>query len=195
MVIAIIAILAALITVVVVKVQGASKVTATEATLADIGFAVDQYKLRWGDFPPSTVQEVGGPPGNDVNRGIETLVACLASRKKGAPLYQADEERISNVDGDSIDPKLMDWYFGDGGLRELKDVFGNVLFYIHHRDFAAPKPEHLNVQVAEGAKDQKAGVDRGAASNAFLNSGRFQLRSAGPDGVFGTPDDVRPAVR
>src|SRR5688572_31865781 len=65
-----------------------ARVTKTEALIESLAGACEQYRTgrNWGDYPPSTLAEfkVGGL--NDVNNGIESLTACLASRQRGDPL-------------------------------------------------------------------------------------------------------------
>ena len=83
---------------------------------------------------------MGGRAPNDLNNGVEALVACLASERRGGKLLATDEERYSNVDDDGVSGNVTGWFFGDNKLRELTDNFGNVILYLHHRDFAKPRP-------------------------------------------------------
>ena len=191
-VIVILAILVSLVAVAVGGVQKSSKVSATETFLAQVVAALEQYKTRWGDYPPTSFAEIGGRAPNSVNEGVETLVACLASKRRGNP-FMVDEGRLANVDADKTDKNLTDWYFGDTALREYTDYFGFVISYVHHRNFAAPKADSMRYRVSEGDKEQQVGVERSGATATFLNVGKFQLRSPGPDGKFGTQDDIWPA--
>src|SRR6476620_4292682 len=127
-VIVIIGILVALSTVGIVKALDSARNSSTQTMLDSISGALAQYAQRWGDYPPTTVDELGVRAPNDVNNGIESLVACLSSQKRGGALCHADDQ-LANVDGDSASgaKKTMNWVFGDDQLREWVDNFGNTI--------------------------------------------------------------------
>ena len=191
-VICIIAILTGLVTVAVVGMLKTSRVNSSQLFLQQIDGALTAYQTRWGDYPPSTIDDLGGRAPNDVNNGIEALVACLSSSKKGSVLFQPNEEHYANADGDRADKNVTGWFFGDNELREYVDFFGNTVAYISGREFARPKAGVLKVRVAKGAEDVEVKPEQSAATKTYVNAGRYQLRSAGPDGKFGTQDDIRP---
>ena len=68
--------------------------------LDSIAGALAQYAQRWGDYPPTTIDDLGSKAPNDVNNGIEALVACLSSDLRGGILFK-NEDHLTNVDGDS----------------------------------------------------------------------------------------------
>lgn len=191
-VIVIIAILAGLVTIGVSAAMVSARVSATEAFLQGLSGSCNQYAQRWGDFPPSTIDDLGGRAPNDVNNGIEALVACLASERRGGRLISADEEQYSNSDGDAASSNVTGWFFGDSKLREITDKFGNVVTYLHHRDFAKPRPQVLKYKIfLEGGETVPIAPEKSAATSTWVGAGRFQLRSAGRDGKIGTADDIR----
>jgi prepilin-type N-terminal cleavage/methylation domain-containing protein len=196
-VICIIGILVALTTVGIVKALDSAKTNATQAMLDSIASALASYQTRWGDFPPTSPDEVGLKVPNDTNNGIETLVACLSSEKKGGTLYRNDDQ-LTNVDGDTSSGarKTMKWHFGtdekpDDALHEWADTFGYTLWYMHGKDFQKPKKSMLPTVLGEGGEAVTIGPEQNPATKGFYNTGRFQLRSVGRDGKPGTSDDIR----
>jgi prepilin-type N-terminal cleavage/methylation domain-containing protein len=191
-VIVIIAILTGLVTIGIGSAMASSRASATEAMLTQLSGACMQYAQRWGDFPPSTIDDLAGRAPNDTNNGIEALVACLSSEKRGGILFRPQgEEQYANVDGDDAGKNLTGWYFGDNKLREVTDFFQNVVTYLNHRDFAKPRPGVLKYRISAGAETVTIAPEKSAATNTWVNAGRFQIRSAGRDGRFGTSDDLR----
>jgi prepilin-type N-terminal cleavage/methylation domain-containing protein len=191
-VICIIAVLTGLVTVAVVAAMRTSKVNATQSFLNQIEAALAGYQVRWGDYPPTSIDDLGGRAPNDVNQGVESLVACLSSSRKGTVLFQPNEEHFSNVDGDRESKNVTAWYFGDNELREYIDFFGYVIIYIHGKDFARPKSGTMKYRFFKGGEDVVVAAEQSPATKTYVNAGRYQLRSVGPDGKYGTPDDIRP---
>jgi prepilin-type N-terminal cleavage/methylation domain-containing protein len=190
-VICIIAILVGLSAVGATVVLGNSRVSSTEALLQELSSAVVAYQLKWGDFPPTALEDIGGRSPNATNSGIETLVACLSSKKRGGPLFQKDDH-LSNVDSDSASTNLTDWYFGTNELFEYTDFFGNPIIYYHHRDFEKTRPGLARYKFSAESEEVPVSPELHPTTKAPTNAGRFQLRSVGRDGKPGTPDDLRP---
>ncbi|HLY10931.1 MAG TPA: prepilin-type N-terminal cleavage/methylation domain-containing protein [Planctomycetota bacterium] len=189
-VICIIGILVALTTVGIVKAMDSARTSSTQTMLDSISSALAQYAQRWGDYPPTTIDELGGRAPNDINNGIEALVACLSSDLRGGILFK-NEDHLTNVDGDSASKNVTHWYFGDNQLREWVDDFGNVLIYMHHKDFAKPKASMKQYRFAVGGEDYTVLPEQNPATKTYNNPDKFQLRSVGKDGKPGTQDDIR----
>jgi len=189
-VICIIGILVALTTVGIVKAMDSARMSSTQTMLDSISGALAQYAQRWGDYPPTTIDELGARAPNDVNNGIEALVACLSSDLRGGILFK-NEDHLVNVDGDSASKNVTHWYFGDNQLREWVDEFGNVLIYMHHKDFAKPKSSMKQYRFAKDGEEYSVAPETNPATKTFSNPDRFQLRSVGKDGKPGTQDDIR----
>jgi prepilin-type N-terminal cleavage/methylation domain-containing protein len=191
-VIVIIGILVALSTVGIVKAMDSARSSSTQTMLDSISGALAQYAQRWGDYPPTTVDELGLKAPNDVNNGVESLVACLSSEKRGGVLFHADDQ-LANVDGDSANgaKKSLNWWFGDDQLREWVDHFQNTIFYMHGKDFAKPRSGMTLVRLSKDGEEVKITPEQNPATKTFYGAGRFQLRSVGRDGKPGTGDDVR----
>jgi len=191
-VICIIGILVALSTVGIVKAMDSARTSSTQTMLDSISGALAQYAQRWGDYPPTTVDELGIRAPNDVNNGIESLVACLSSQKRGGALFHADDQ-LTNVDGDSAPgaKKALNWVFGDDQLREWVDNFGNTIIYMHHKDYAKPRPGMTVYRFSKDGEEYKIKPEENPATKAFSSPDRYQLRSVGKDGKPGTSDDIR----
>ncbi len=171
-----------------------SRISKTEGFLKSLAFACDAYAGRWGDFPPSTIDDLGGRAPNPTNNGIEALVACLASEKKGPRLLAADGVHYVNTDDDAATEefrKSMGWFFGDAKLREVTDEFGFVVTYLQRRDFDKPRPGLLPYRFSADGAVLPIAPEHDPSTNAWVGAGRFQLRSVGPDGLPGTSDDIR----
>jgi len=189
-VICIIGILVALTTVGIVKALDSARSSSTQSVLDSISGALAQYAQRWGDYPPTSLQDLGASNLNDKNNGVESLVACMASDLKGGILLKL-EDRLSNVDEDSAGKNITHWYFGDNQLREWTDDFGNVLIYMHHKDFAKPRANMSLYKFSKDTEEQKTAPEQNPATKTYSNPDKFQLRSVGKDGKPGTSDDLR----
>jgi prepilin-type N-terminal cleavage/methylation domain-containing protein len=193
-VIVIIAILAGLVTIGIAAAMSSARSSATEVFLQTLSGACGQYQQRWGDYPPSSIDDLGGRAPNDTNNGVEALVACLASEKRGGRLLAVDEELYTNTDNDAATKELKDgvgWYFGDTKLREIIDRYGFVITYLHHRDYAKQKHGVLKYRILPEGETVTIAPEKSAATSTWVGAGRFQLRSVGKDGKAGTPDDIR----
>lgn len=170
-----------------------AKASNSQAMLQSISGALQIYKSQFGDYPPSSLDAFKVRLPNDTNNGIETLVACISTKKKGGqPFYTPPtDDMYVNVDSDKVDKNPTQWIFGDTELREFKDFMGNCLWYIHHSDYDKPKPHHLKVIPSPGAKKIDLKVYQSDKTKTPANPGRFQLVSPGLDGEFGTPDDLK----
>lgn len=194
-VIVIIAILTGLVTIGISVAMNSSRNSATEIFLQQLSGACIQYQQRWGDFPPSTINDLGGRAPNDTNNGCEALVACLASEKRGGRLLNVDEGILSNTDNDLTTKEVKEsigWYFGDTKLREVTDHFGFVITYLHHRDYAKQRGPVLQYKIsADGPETVTIAPEKSAATSTWVGAARFQIRSVGRDGKPGTGDDIR----
>ena len=190
-VICIMAILAGISTVAIGQFLTSSRAQASDTMLQTMSAALAQYQVRWGDYPPSSLSEIGGRGLNSLNNGIESLVACLASKKRGPKLFEFTPEQLRNTDGDKAGSNLTDWYFGENDLWEYTDLLGFTIIYMHHRDYARPKPEHLDYLIEAGGEKVKIQPEKSEKTKTFYSSDKFQLRSVGPDGKPGSGDDLR----
>ena len=94
-VVIIISILASLTVIGVTIAITSSKRANTESLIGQLRGTLEQYKTRWGDYPPSSLDRIRGVRvPNDTNNGIEAMVACLGSKKKGGKLLNLPTEDL-----------------------------------------------------------------------------------------------------
>ena len=170
-----------------------SKVSNSESLIKMLEGALKQYQVRWGDFPPSSLAAFKVKMPNNINNGIESLVACISSKSKGGVLWRAPAEDLyTNVDEDKAPKNVTKWYFGDDQLRELSDYFANTLTYIHHKDYKKPPKSILKYQFWSGGEEIDIEVFKSNKTATYANFNTFQIVSPGFDGIFGTDDDIKP---
>ncbi|MHC4608444.1 MAG: prepilin-type N-terminal cleavage/methylation domain-containing protein [Planctomycetota bacterium] len=183
-VVIIIGILASLTAIGVNQAIVSSKMSHSESLIRVLEGALEVYQTRWGDYPPSTLKSFRGvKPPNDTNNGIEALVACLSSTKKGGtPVWQAStDELYLNTDEDEIGKNVTGWFFGDKQLREVGDYFGWVLTYVHHKDYEKPPKEILTYIFAVGEPPAAIQPAKSARTSTFARPMKFQHRRRRPD--------------
>jgi len=158
-----------------------SKVEQTEIVLQGISAAISEYENDKGDYPASNWKDEWGTPPNTTNIGAEALVIQLFGSKWESRL---NEDQLTNTDGDESRKTLA--RFPKPTLFELKDSWGNPIAYAHRRDY-----EHAQVYViAEPSGESTFQAHMNLATGQFWRPKEFQLVSAGPDGEFGTADDI-----
>lgn len=192
MVIIIIGVLASLVVLAVTGAMRNAKNESTTAMLETIKGALESYRTRWGDFPPSTLGKSKAPTStsNDLNAGAEALVACLSSKQRGGICYlPPNEAHYLNMDADEAPRNLTDWHFGDNQLREFGDFWQRPIVYIHHRDYE--KTFTYKFLPGEKAKTFPVKAEKSSVTKAYSNPGKFQLLSVGEDAEPGTDDDIR----
>jgi prepilin-type N-terminal cleavage/methylation domain-containing protein len=171
---------------------------AMAALLQQVRVAIKAYadNPRYGDLPSTsaanavfaTVTGASLAP-NDVNLGIESLVLHFHNKEfDGESPFASRSADFINTDGDSATPNVTS--FGTSELFEFKDTWGNPLVYFRLRDFA-DRNAMQRIQLADGSIVQVAPIwDDKLKRMAGYDDG-FQIISLGPDGVYGTDDDVR----
>jgi prepilin-type N-terminal cleavage/methylation domain-containing protein len=195
-VVVILSLLASLMVVVVSEFLKDARVRATQSLIQDLSATLSAYRSRWGDYPPTSLEEFGVTLPNRTNGGGEALAACLGSELGGGTLWgPGREDRYTNTDGDEAPRNVTKWFWQNLRLLEIKDSWDYPLSYIHHKDYA--KGPFLYV-LQPGLKGKVAAgsvcVDRSGVTNAPVHPSGFQIKSVGPDGKPGTPkepgDDV-----
>jgi hypothetical protein len=128
-----------------------------------------------------------GLPTNGKNDGVEALLRCLTTAKKSGPyLVDIEDGQLKNADEDelkSADPTGSN--IAVKSLYELTDPWGNPIAYIHNSEY----DKGANVQLASGAT-AKVPAAKSEVTGQYAELTKFHLVSAGPDGEFGTDDDV-----
>lgn len=186
----IVSILAAMISAAVVSALRGSKRKASEATARTLEAAAERYKNGFAVLPPTDLSKMfrNTPSPNPTNTGIEALVACLSTTRKGGPFYQPPSEAkgFVNADGDTVGKVPTDPYYKTTALLEYADSWGNPFVYVFSKDYASS----VQVMLLGGAKATWK-VPLLGTTKSFPNAFGCVIVSAGPDGVLGTDDDVK----
>jgi len=191
-VIVILGILMSLAVVGVTAAMRSSKVTRTEAMIEGLGGACEQYQIRWGDYPPTTLAEFKITMPNETNNGAEALTACLASNRKGPQLLSSiKDDMYVNIDRDTASTNITGWFFGDCDLREISDAWGYPIIYFHAKDYQRASASLKRYKFDVGGQEYNVEPARSANTRTFLRSSKFQIMSVGPDGKPGTADDIQ----
>lgn len=151
-----------------------------------VGAALGEYEIEKGDYPPSTALGEWGAAPNATNLGIEALYVSLW--QKGIDGAGVKEDKLVNVDQDAAVKRLTVNPALD--LFELADPWGNPLAYFHHRDYDRRDLYTTEDPATGEVIDGEVGARKSSKTGAYFNPHEFQLISAGPDGQFGTDDDV-----
>jgi prepilin-type N-terminal cleavage/methylation domain-containing protein len=167
-----------------------AKVSKSEALIEALASGCEQYRGRWGDYPPSTLAELKAGVPNEINNGIEALTACLASRTKGDPLLNMRDDQLANADNDKASKNITNWYFGGYELWEVSDAFGFSMVYMHWKDYEKPNPGTRRIRVDPSSTEMSFEPLRSPTTKTFLRPTKFQILSVGQDGKPGTPDDI-----
>jgi len=191
-VIAIIAGLAAVTTPMIFNARKSGEKSEVQSAITQLALGIDSFMGAYGDYPPSSLEEFYETSGNGVDSGIESVVLCLASQRKGGPFHTFREQDLENLDGDSIDSaearEQLDWFFGDDQLREFVDVWGNPLIYVHNNDYG----DSFKITHERGGVMGTATASRSEEFGTFRSATSYQLWSSGPDGINenGAGDDL-----
>ena len=183
-VISIIAILAGLSMSGVMMGRDSAEEGAVKSNITGLVTRLEQYAVETGDYPPSSLSFFR-IPSNGLNDGIESVLACLETRKYNGPFIgDLDEKQRGNVDADTISKlqaehlrKRLDWKRTDNQLWEYCDLWGNPLIYIHSRDYGEP----VSIQTIDG-ETISVSAKRDPDTGGFYRPTEFQLWSLGVDG-------------
>lgn len=164
---------------------------AVKSNITGLVSLLEQYAVETGDYPPSSLSFFR-IPSNGINEGIESVLACLETRKYNGPFIgDLDERQRGNVDADTISKlqadhlkKRLDWKRTDNQLGEYCDLWGNPLIYIHSRDYG----ELVNIQTIDG-ETITVSAKRDPETDGFYRPTEFQLWSLGVDGINSEYDE------
>ncbi|MDA1264597.1 MAG: type II secretion system protein [Planctomycetota bacterium] len=158
----------------------------TETFLKELDAIIEDYSAEFNAYPPST-------PGDDIdtkptktNVGVETLVITLYRRDRGWQARDVDADRLSNTDEDYVKGMAN---FENPDAYEFKDSWDNPIAYIHRRDYGKALPYLV---VTGDGEELESFVEalKSSKTGDYYRKNKFQLISAGPDGEFGTDDDI-----
>jgi prepilin-type N-terminal cleavage/methylation domain-containing protein len=186
-VLAVIVILSILMAVLVTRLGGlgeAADVRATKALLLNYDIAISEYETEFGDYPPSQLKDEWGAT-NTTNVGVEALVLSLWSNEWEGTSLSIDD--LVNLDGDFSKAEVSEILGKE--LWELADRWGNPIAYVHHRDYGR-KDNYETENPETGELVESTVIARMGHTGSYARPNKYQLISAGPDGAFGTEDDI-----
>jgi prepilin-type N-terminal cleavage/methylation domain-containing protein len=162
------------------------EVAATEARLTHVEMLLEQYKNAQGDYPSSKLDSYGIKVRNRVNEGNEALVLALAHKDYGG--NGIDEDYLEDLEEDAPDKNVTK--FANAKLLEVVDEWHNPFFYVRYDDYGRAQEyvfvDALNVEPMPATVK----AEKSAMTGNYHANESYQLRSAGPDGVFGNEDDI-----
>lgn len=189
-VIAIIGILAAIIVAALGPAMGRGQKTACLADLNQMQTALSLYEDENRDYPPSSLKELGLKHENNINSGVESLVACLSSTAHQSTYFTFKDDKLDNTDSDKSPiplKQLTGSAFTNDNLWEFIDPWGNPLIYFHYRDLTK---ETKAKYVINGEKIE-VGPDLTATKTGKIHGyGEYQIISCGIDMQPATDDDL-----
>lgn len=162
--------------------ENAAFSTNTKTLMQTIETIAGEYEIEHGSFPRSSFTPEQGVGNDGENVGIEALVVAFYSDKWDAGGHEIEESSFGNTDEDLSARSLTD--FGNRKLLEFVDAWKNPIAYIYRTDYGTEDRIYVTV-------DDQGEVVRGTpkawkdpVQGQFYKHNRFQLISAGPNGVF-----------
>jgi prepilin-type N-terminal cleavage/methylation domain-containing protein len=168
--------------------EAAADTSRTKMFLTTLDHIIGEYETENGRYPPSSFTPEQGVANDGENVGVEALVVALYSNRWDAGGTQIEEQYFGNTDEDLSARSLTD--FGNKQLLELLDAWGNPIAYIHRNDYGVENRAYLTLN-ADGVPERgtpKACKD--PLKGQYYKNNRYQLISAGADGLFNTEDDI-----
>jgi type II secretory pathway pseudopilin PulG len=151
-----------------------------------LGLIDGEYLVAKGDYPPDDFSGLAAKPTNDLNSGVESLLAALAA--PGSPWSLPDEKHLGNTDEDRF-PKKATTY-GTLDAFEIVDRWGNPFAYFHCKSYGRKQKVRAKSRESGVFEEQEVQAVRNSKTQQFFKPESYQLISAGRDGVFGTADDL-----
>ena len=187
---AVMVILSILMAFLVTALMGGARTVEIEETrqfLAQVEASVGMFESESGDYPASTFPPAADRGSNKTNMGIEELVVTLMA--PGSQAIELPEDRLVNTDEDSSRKSVT--RFPRPDLFELSDYWGNPIAYFHRRDYGASPQLYITFDGETGEMlEELVSARKNEKTGTFYNRTSVQLISAGPDGRFGTDDDI-----
>jgi len=162
------------------------RITDCDARIQGLTLLVESHAERTGGYPPDRLAALGiRGVENSVNEGIEACVAAL--RRRDYAGARPTEKHLGNTDDDHGERLgAMD---GSSALLELLDPWGNPLIYIVNDHY-----DQETLVLLDDGSNLIEPVAARAVTNPLTGAPHrfesFQIRSAGPDGLMDTEDDL-----
>jgi len=166
------------------NVFGKSAKTQAKARLQTLGAMIESYRNLEGEYPDDRLPL--DLAANQLNSQAEALVLALfdADYRGERP----SEQWLINTDGDeaSRNPTGL----ASRELFEIKDPWGNPIVYLDSLHYADRVTRLAMAGQEDIFEEQEVTPGRNERTGSFWKPNSFQLVCAGPDGYFGTEDDI-----
>ena len=165
----------------------AVEIRTTQTFLAEVTALVEDYHNEHGAYPTSSFPSDLDKKPSKTNGGIEALVIQLWRSGADWQARELGEDNLDNLDGDSCGRNGTS--FSSESAFEIVDIWKNPIAYLHRRDYDT---EFTYFGFDDGDNEVESRVTGRVSKKTGdpYRRGSFQLISAGPDGEFGTEDDI-----
>jgi hypothetical protein len=197
----IIAVLAGLSVVIVQMMAKKGPEMKTKLTLQKVQTATNDWKSRFGAYPPSQISKlpiITNLPStrtqrlpSKMNEGIRTLYQALNLQAFGKAVELTDEDLMNEGD-EQLDKPIEG--LTSPKLFEIKDAFGNPLVYIASSDYAEFEknpPTYMATDAEGNSRPVNPKPWKSEKTGAFEQARSFQLFSMGPNGTPNDDDDLK----
>lgn len=166
------------------NVFGESKKTQAKARLQTVGALVESYRNLEGEYPDDRLP--ANLNANALNSHAEALVVALFDAEYRGE--RPSENWLINTDEDesSRNPTGL----ASRELFEISDPWGNPIVYLDSLHYSDRVTRIAVAGMDEFFEEQEVKPGRNERTGSFWEPNSFQLLCAGPDGLFGTEDDI-----
>jgi prepilin-type N-terminal cleavage/methylation domain-containing protein len=170
------------------KDEGERKIAGAEIQQIKAAISAYMNDPRRGAPPPTSLADEKVLLDNDFNLGIESLVVAFNALEYDSESPFTREDRYANGDKDLSKVQLTK--FGKKDLFEYLDQWHRPFIYFRLSDFERGKSGVQNYQLPDGIMIEVQPVKSDALGTYAGMADGYQIISLGPDGEFGTKDDV-----
>ena len=167
--------------------QRAIELEGARSVLIQVEGLVEEYHDEFEAYPPSTFPSDFDSKPSSTNMGIECLVVHLYRQGQRWQAREIGEDVLGNTDGDATKSSLTSYTSPDA--FEFVDPWGNPIAYIHRRDYGKPFTYITLDEAGDEFESRVESLTSTKTGDPYRRTS-FQLISAGPDGEFGTRDDI-----
>lgn len=160
----------------------------TQARLLFLRTAVEAFERKNGYYPPDNFVDPDGKvkaKADSVNPGIESLVIFLCQKATGGETLADHEDWLENTDNDKNSAEIP--LLGRADKVEVVDSFDTPFAYFTSQFGGYDKTQ--KIKRLDGEEVTAAAV-KNPANGKYHSPNKYQLISAGVDGLFGTEDDL-----
>jgi len=183
-VIAIVGLLLGMVALAVGRQSETGRIADCRARIETLALLLESYRDRTGDLPAARLSAHGITDADGVNECAEALLVAFRSTAWNG--RRPDERWLGNTDGDAATAWRA--FDGSSALLEVLDPWGNPLLYLPAAGYG--QSCLIRTDGERGGFDQSASATINPLTRTHWHADGFQLRSAGPDGLFDTDDDL-----